>query len=258
MALVTTDNGAGFFSCCSFRLSHIVTYINARKQLPIHVDSSQQFAMYKRHAGEDVTAEIFAQPDPRNPIVYSYIWYHWMHQTRMYRTLDFQQLCPLVWTYFVPSSAVQMLAAQIVRHYGICVETCVGVYYRGTDKYKETNIDTYERFSSKLREVFDPTKHTSVLVQTDTQQFLEHMQAVWTESPIHVVQELRTSNGQLGIHNESSSQENFHDIQHLLAVVTILSACHTILCTTGNVSKWIVLYRGTCEHVFQNLECKWV
>ncbi len=40
-------HNAGFFSCCSVKLTKIVEFINSNKRLPDNVDSSEQFSLYK-------------------------------------------------------------------------------------------------------------------------------------------------------------------------------------------------------------------
>ena len=54
-SLIITHN-AGFFSCCSVRLHHIVRFINDFKKLPNSVDSSKQFEWYKQNKNDaDIT-----------------------------------------------------------------------------------------------------------------------------------------------------------------------------------------------------------
>ena len=40
-------HNAGFFSCCTIRLLEIINYFNLNKELPLIVDSSVQFEVYK-------------------------------------------------------------------------------------------------------------------------------------------------------------------------------------------------------------------
>ena len=39
---------AGFFSCCSVRLHNIIEYFNKHRYLPIIVDSSEHYSLYKK------------------------------------------------------------------------------------------------------------------------------------------------------------------------------------------------------------------
>lgn len=43
MHIIKITHNAGFFSCCSVKLTKIVEFINLNKKLPDSVDSSAQF-----------------------------------------------------------------------------------------------------------------------------------------------------------------------------------------------------------------------
>ena len=46
--MIKITHNAGFFSCCSVRLTEIVNFINTNLgQLPYNVDSSEQFIWYR-------------------------------------------------------------------------------------------------------------------------------------------------------------------------------------------------------------------
>ena len=57
--MVKITHNAGFFSCCSVKLSNIVDFINIYKKLPDHVDSSAQFSWYKKIPNKDITFDYF-------------------------------------------------------------------------------------------------------------------------------------------------------------------------------------------------------
>ena len=61
-SVIITHN-AGFFSCCSVRLHHIVKFINDFKELPYCVDSSKQYEWYKTTNDGDVTFDYFENYD---------------------------------------------------------------------------------------------------------------------------------------------------------------------------------------------------
>lgn len=50
---------AGFFSCCSVKLTRIIEFINLKKILPENVDSSELFILYKKEINKDITFELF-------------------------------------------------------------------------------------------------------------------------------------------------------------------------------------------------------
>ena len=70
MCVVATHN-AGFFSCCSVKLSNIVNFINKYKKIPDIVDSSVQFDWYKQSSNEDITYDYFKHYDTINNIKFT-------------------------------------------------------------------------------------------------------------------------------------------------------------------------------------------
>ena len=58
---IKITHNAGFFSCCSVRLSEIIDFINSNKRLPDNVDSSEQFEIYKKtnEKNKDITFDYF-------------------------------------------------------------------------------------------------------------------------------------------------------------------------------------------------------
>ena len=51
--MIKITHNAGFFSCCSVKLTEIVEFINSNKRLPDIVDSSEQFIVYKNDKDKD-------------------------------------------------------------------------------------------------------------------------------------------------------------------------------------------------------------
>ena len=52
--MIKIIHNAGFFSCCSVKLTKIVDFINSNKRLPDNVDSSKLFRLYKKQAPEGI------------------------------------------------------------------------------------------------------------------------------------------------------------------------------------------------------------
>ena len=49
-----------------------------------------------------------------------------------------------------------------------------------------------------------------------------------------------------------------NDIKYLLATMNIMAQCKHIICSSGNVSLWILLLRGNAQNVHQSLKMEWV
>jgi len=56
--ILKINHNAGFFSCCTIRLLEIINYFNTNKELPLIVDSSVQFEVYKNE-NIDITDKFF-------------------------------------------------------------------------------------------------------------------------------------------------------------------------------------------------------
>ena len=83
--MLTVQYNAGFFSCCSVKLSEIIKYFNSNFKIPDSVDSSKQFELYKTPKNNaDVTYEYFASNN--SDIIYSKnIDYHYTYQNMEYK-----------------------------------------------------------------------------------------------------------------------------------------------------------------------------
>ena len=103
MNTIVSVHNAGFFSCCSVKLTNIVDYINSNSKIPDSIDSSKQFSWYKRNNDEDITYEYFEHYDNICQIINYGINYHWEHQFINYNNLDFTNIIPVVKKYFSPS-----------------------------------------------------------------------------------------------------------------------------------------------------------
>jgi hypothetical protein len=257
MSLVCTHNH-GFFSCCTVKLYDIINYINGTGKLPESVDSSAQFGKYRPALRDDVTYDFFEQPISSEYTHTPNICFHFDHQFWSYYTLDFQRVLPIFKLYFEPSQRIKTITDRIVKEHNICHDKCIAVYYRGTDKSCETAIETFENFDKKLNELLATVNEDiQILVQTDTAQFLDYITDKHTKNNLIVVKELLPTYTNRGVHDERSNEQNYDDISLLLSIVTIMSKCKYIICSSGNVSLWMMMYRGNAKNVHQTLHHCW-
>ena len=99
MSLIILHN-AGFFSCCSVRLSKIISYYNNKKTLPKKVDSSSQFDWYKINIDKklDITFTYFEDYNKiHNNIRYATP-INFTHKTQYieYSKLEYNKICPFI------------------------------------------------------------------------------------------------------------------------------------------------------------------
>jgi hypothetical protein len=255
--MIRTTHNAGFFSCCYIKLYRIINYVQAYRTLPLDVDSSDDFNMYK-YNNSDVTFDFFEHYkninmsmtiNTNSPII------NWDEQYYNYKNLNYENIGPFVKKYFTPSQNIINNRDKLLLKYNINTYNCVGLYYRGTDKNTETQVDDFESYYNKLNEVIK-NNDIQVLIQTDSAQFLNYMKE--KNSSIIVINENDTSYTNKGIHNEKKSNENYVDMQNLFATFLIISKCKYIICGSCNGSLWMMYYRLNANNVYQNLNKVWL
>ena len=246
------DNGtlivahdAGFFSCCSVRLGAILDYVGTRGRTPTRIDGRFLFEEYKPpHVRDsDICSSFFADrviDVPGDATIYA----RWPGGAVDCRHLDFDALKPFVERFFTPSDEVCRVIRELEDKYGLTdYDSLCAVYYRGTDKREETELPPFRSVLEKAREIAKKHPGLRFLVQSDDADFLA---LVETFLP-----------GAVTLKDESLSRGTAQGFQHalwLLSIVVIMSRCRYLVCTSSNVSIWMVLYRGHTSGVVQYLK----
>lgn len=256
--MVRVTHNAGFFSCCSVRLDQIVAHYNRSHSLPKVVDSSEQFLFYKVNPKDDVTFVYFEDYDKMDVQIPWQRSVNYGHRKQFdnYKRLDYQGIIPFIHKYFTPTQEIHDIKAQLISKYNIVPEDTVAVYFRGTDKHIETKLGNFKSYSEKLDQVLLTNPDSQILVQTDSQQFLDQMKNKYNN--IICFSENRTSNTNAGIHHENSTFSNHHDIKTLFATFLIFAKCKNILCGISNCSIWTMFYRENADGVHQYSYGKWL
>ena len=242
---------AGFFSCCSVRLKAILFYFNQYEALPDRIDSRNQFISYKskyKHLYMDLAKIYFRESNDvlisyQNPI---YLVCAGEGESRMsyeqfldYKTLQFDEVAPFIRKYFTVSSRIEEIIQAIERKYNLDYENICTVYYRGTDKRKETVLASYEEFIDKARVLH--RKNMTFLLQTDEAGFREEFLRAFPDSIVI---------------DEVDNPNQFIHSLYFLSIVKVMSRTKHIICSSGNVSLWIMLYRKNANNVHQYLSQK--
>lgn len=266
---VVVRHSVGFFSCCSVRLGCIIHYFNTHEcTLPTKVDSSEQFHMYKHPSkgGGDVTNEYFVNDslvpeDPSHPFPSQPVAYHHDDQFLNYHTiLQFEGLQPFLHKYFSPSLEILECVAFMEHKYNIdYANTCV-LFYRGNDKVTETTVCPYDDMFDQAKDVMKRHSNVNrVLLQSDETQFLEQgMETFKDKSPLVFWDEIRHITKSMTSVDYHHMEQNAQFSKYFLAIIIILSKCHSVICTSGNCSIWIMMYRGHTRNVRQYLDDIWL
>ena len=255
--IVTTQHDAGFFSCCSIRLLDIMNYINFMQKSPKNVDSSKSFIMYKKNINDD----IFDFFEPCNNttninIKDATLSYDAWTQFTKYSEMDYKFVKSIIKKYFSPSNKINKIISDIEQKYNIKHNNTLAVYYRGTDKYKETQLSPFNEFYKQIIGIVNKNKNIKILLQSDCANFIDYITNKKIKN-IFIIEENNTSYTNKGIHYEQTSDENYYDMLNFLSTIIILSRCKYIICSSGNCSVWMMLYRGNGKNVIQYLKGNW-
>lgn len=239
MNTLKINGGTGLTSCLSVRLDQVCAYRRAAGVYPDRVDSSAQFEMYRHSADQDVSAMII-DPHVSYSDTYASDFNHgW--QYAWYDEIDVEHLSRLAWGTCRPSGNVIAAAAYLHLDHDRCV-----ILYRGNDKAKEIGRTDYVDMLHAALE----TGYTKFHVQTDEQDFLEHCIAhlpdvTWWDHLPRIQRNLE------GYVLPGTSKQRPHFAQDFLAALVAIGRAPAIVCTTGNVSLWAMLYRGHVGGVWQ-------
>ena len=266
--LIHPDDDAGFFSCCLFRLYHILNYIKDHKRKPPLVDTSDNFKLYtNKRVHKNVNSDILQRLD----VTHDYFEYYlnnydldlpstdvrhtWSDAHSPFSSLDYEEISKAMRIYMSPSKKINFIIDTLIEKYRICYEETVAVYYRATDKVIETQIATFDDFYNKTINVISK-KNVKVLVQSDSFEFIEFIKGKNIDNLV-IFDENKTSSTAKGVHHETHTDDNYEEMFYLLSTVIIISRCKYIVCGNSNVSLFMMYYRGNCENVTQFCNGKW-
>lgn len=244
ISYIVPKGDAGFFSCCSQRLSSIINHINKYKKFPDIVDSSNQFSDYKYNNYEgDLATEFFDFDksiksnfsteinitDEKNEA-----------QFTDYKKFNFDVLDILIKKYFSPSKLIKQKIKNIENNYKLKHEKLLTVYYRATDKKSETNIPSIKTFLQKIEDLKSKNLEHKILLLSDDHKIKKIMKKKYKE--LIIIQEL-----------EKNHHRGYDHALYLLSIIISLSKSDIIVTTSGNVSQWLIFYRNNNKNIYQYL-----
>lgn len=158
--------------------------------------------------------------------------------------------------YFSPSNNIINKIKYLIQKYNIDYKNTLAIYYRGTDKSKETQIASFDEYYNQIKQIIKQNKSINILVQTDTSQFIDYINNRNLKNII-IVNENHTSYSNKGIHYEKSPADNYNEMFDLFSTFLIIAKCKYVICGSGNCSIWMMLYRGNNKNVIQYLKGNW-
>lgn len=260
MSKLIVKHNAGFFSCCSVKLHHIIKYFNQNKKLPHIVDSSGLFNLYKinNNNNNDITFDYFDDYNNYDNIVYTKkIIYDHEYQYSNYNKLDYNNLSHFIKKYFSPSQQITDLIRDLEIKYNIDYNNICILFYRGNDKSRETKICGYNDYIIYAKKIINKNPNIKFLIQSDETEFIETIQKTFTENSFYMKEEIRHMKKCNNTVDKLIKDKIDKFSKLYLAITIIMSKCKYIICGSGNCSIWIMFYRGNCDNVYQNLNGKW-
>jgi len=253
-SVLNIEHNAGFFSCCHVRLEKIIQFYNNSGNLPERIDGSKQFTYYKTDAMKerDTTSDYFLVKPvseflevERNPAGNISFFKKELKdaeaQFSNYKDINFDSILPLFRHYFSPTPQIMEVLNHLERKYLLDYSNLCTVYYRGTDKQLETNLASFEEFILKALQVKRLVPGIKFLLETDSHEFRNLFLSKFPDSVYF---------------SEVENKNPFVHSIYLLASVIAMSKTKIVVCSSGNVSLWTALYRGSANNIIQYLNPK--
>jgi len=260
------EHNAGFFSCCSVKLTKLADFYNKYHRPPTSICCRKQFHNYKSvpvDDEEDITPIFFKTNTDCELNNINKIDFHWEYQFIPYHTIDFEGINPLIAKYFTPSDYVSSLMDNTIQKYNIDFSSTVAVCYRGNDKCTETVLATHNDFFDRCTFILNRNKSIRFLVQTDEIGFRDKFLERFPNS--FFIEEIQCFNehAMLCPHQEVDSNKKTEFGALILHAIILLSRCEYVITHSGNCGMWISLYRGHSKKIEQYLnhgqfKCGWI
>jgi hypothetical protein len=154
--------------------------------------------------------------------------------------------------YFSPSKNVCNYINILENKYNINYSNLCVLFLRGNDKVTEVNIPTYTEYIEQATKLYENNKNIQFLIQSDEIEFIQEISKKFPNNSFYFKDEIRTINKNsskvIGCENK---ELNFEYAKIYLAITIIMSKCNYIICSSGNCSLWILLYRGHTNNLYQ-------
>jgi len=247
-------HNSGLFSNCSISVYGIVSYFNQYKRLPKEVDFTSSFMHFKSsEESEEVYASYFkTQAQVDIPFIEKV---HFPAFSLFdYKSVAYEQIAPFVDRYFSPSDAILAKVDALIERYDIVPEKTIAVCYRGTDKHLDTGLASFDEFVTETQSVIEKYPDYRVLIQTDQAQFWETVVPIFSNT--FRFEETPFTSTDKVMHEIIKKEDKKEWTQWFIAAVIVISKCAYIVNHTGNVARWICLYRKGSHNMSQYFKNK--
>lgn len=231
---VTTGSGAT--SCLSVRLHDVAKFIH-EMGIPLGIDSSEQFGMYKDYPGQDVSALVF---DEYQPKVCPYVGFDHGWQYGWYDSVQIENLSKMASVYCPIKKEIHQRAND--WFYNVRDRVCI--LYRGNDKSLEIPRTNYQA----MVEMALATGEDKFLVQTDEEDFYQFFKERFPDTVcFNELPRIRKNPDSYVMPRENKSGFCVDFITALIAI----SKAEKLILNTGNTGLWTMIFRGHANNVWQ-------
>lgn len=154
-------------------------------------------------------------------LIQNYSNYHpptgWLNQFSDYQKIPFNLYNPIICKYFTLVPEILLISDQIKTKYRIDPDKSCGVYYRGTDKYKETQLADYESYHDKMNQILEKSPKTRFLLLSDEELFIRKSVSIFPNCVEFT--ENQTTSKDLGLHNENTGDQNYQTVKYYIALI---------------------------------------
>jgi hypothetical protein len=255
--MLKVSHNAGFFSCCTIKLTAIINFYNDKHILPI-VDSNDLFELYKLDVKDDISTIFFKNSEKENnfEIVKNITFNNTGEENQFsnYKNLNYDVLIPFVNKYFKLTKTIIKKQNKLINKYGLDLDNTCAIFYRGNDKIIETTPPSYDDFIKKVKEYKNNNPNIKLLLQTDEKELKDRFFIEFPETinfnEIPTISKTMTT---VAKHYKNDSNK-LKIVKYFLASINILSKCKNVISTSGNCEMWIALFRGNAEGIIQYLQ----
>lgn len=254
--IVFYEHDAGFFSTITMVLFQIINFYKNNNNNPTILDSSKVFIWY-RYTKEDIFFNFFKinNLNSLNNISLNNFEYDLRGdiQFKTYSDYNLDVYFKYVDVYFNLSDKVRDIYENMIDKYKINHDDICSLFLRGNDKATECAIPSYDKYIEKGNELLKSNPNLKFIIQSDEKEFIDTMRANFTNNIIFIDEtRVISKNIQQTVDNYGKTPEINHKYAlFFLAIVYIMSKSKYVVCNSGNISFWILMYRKHFNNYFQ-------
>ena len=155
--------------------------------------------------------------------------------------------------FFSPTPSLLSLTNELVSKYQVDFENTCVLFLRGNDKNRECKTPSYDLYKKEATTILRENPSIQFLIQSDEKEFIDEMSKTF---PNNIVfrDEIRIISKDIHRtvdNNGNTPSENNFYVKNFIAIVLVMSRCRYVVCNTGNISLWVVLFRKSTQNVIQ-------